>query len=119
MALCWTESGAVVPAATVVLQDTLNKTERTVSSNGSGAFTFAGIPSGNYQLTVTKAGFTEAVRTGIHLDPGDSRTITDLRLAVGSAPTTVNVSSVASIDPADHRATQLDHFCDRSHSPFD
>ncbi|MGC1781191.1 MAG: carboxypeptidase-like regulatory domain-containing protein [Acidobacteriaceae bacterium] len=93
------QSGAVVPAATVVLQDTLNKTERTVSSNGSGAFTFAGIPSGNYQLTVTKAGFTEAVRTGIHLDPGDSRTITDLRLAVGGAATTVNVSSVASMIP--------------------
>lgn len=95
------QSGAVIPGATVVLQNTLNKTNRTVTSNSAGLFTFAGVPSGNYQLTVEKSGFTKAVRTGIHLDPGDSRSITDLRLSVGNASTTVNVSSAAAMIPLD------------------
>src|ERR1700749_2325100 len=89
-------SGASVAGATVILQNVLNGEPRTVKSNGTGGFSFAALPSGDYNLKVEREGFTTYVQQGIHLDPGDSRTLTDVKLAVGSESQTVTVEAAIS-----------------------
>ena len=42
-------------------------------------------------ITITGAGFQKFVENGIHLDPGDNRTLPSLQLQTGSASDTVNV----------------------------
>ena len=94
-------TGAAVPGAVVTLENTLSGTPRVVTSNGAGAFSFAAVPSGDYNLKVVKTGFSNFVQNGIHLDPGDSRTLTDLRLAVGGQSQTVTVEADAAGIPLD------------------
>ncbi len=95
------QSGAAIPGAAVTLESTLSGTPRTVASNGAGAFSFAAVPSGDYNLTVEKSSFAKFVQTGIHLDPGDSRALTDIRLAVGGQAQTVTVDATVAGIPLD------------------
>jgi Carboxypeptidase regulatory-like domain len=86
-------SGAAVPDVTVTLENVLNGTTRVVTSNGVGAFSFAAVLTGDYRLKIEKNGFATFVRTGIHLNPGDTRTLTDLRLTVGQQSQTIAVDA--------------------------
>lgn len=90
-------TGAVIPGAQIALKNTLNGEIRTVQSNGSGFFTFAGIPSGDYAVTITATGFQAFSEAGIHLDPGDRRTLTSIALQTGSAVQTVTVEATNNI----------------------
>jgi hypothetical protein len=94
-------SGAAVPDATVTLENTLSGSTRIVKSNGAGAFSFAAVPSGDYNLKVEKAEFSKFIQKSIHLDPGDSRTLTDIRLAIGGQSQTVTVDSEVGGIPLD------------------
>ncbi len=95
-------SGAVVSGANVILTNAANDQDKhQVRSNGAGAFTFAGIPSGDYFLTVEATGFQNFVQQGIHLNPGDSRTVNDIRLQVGKPTETVTVSESQAGIPLD------------------
>jgi|UPI0005D1BA97 hypothetical protein len=96
------QSGAVVPGAAVSLQNAHSGDLRMVTSNASGAFTFAALPSGDYNLTVERTGFSTFVRNGIHLDPGDNRAVSDIRLNVGSATQTVAVQETVGGIPLDN-----------------
>jgi hypothetical protein len=87
------QTGAIVPDATVTLQNTTNGIQRTSHSDGSGAFSFEAVLSGDYTLTVQRAGFKQTVRSDIHLNPGDSLSIPDLCLAVGTTSETVTVTA--------------------------
>ena len=75
-------SGAAVADASVTLENVLRGSTRVVKSNAAGVFSFAAMPSGDYDLKVEKAGFSNYVQKSIHLDPGDSLTLTDVRLAI-------------------------------------
>jgi hypothetical protein len=86
-------TGAAVTDATVTLENTLSGTPQITTSNGTGAFSFAAALSGDYSLTVDKAGFSKFVQTGIHLNPGDNRTLTDVRLTIGQQSSTVTVDA--------------------------
>jgi hypothetical protein len=94
-------SSAAVPDATVTLENALSGSARIVKSNGAGAFSFAAVPSGDYNLKVEKAGFSNYVQNSIHLDPGDSRTLTDVRLVVGGQSQTVTVDAEVAGIPLD------------------
>jgi len=95
------QTGAAVPGATITLENVLSATPRTVTSNGAGAFSFAALPSGDYDLKVDKTGFAKFVQSGIHLDPGDNRTLTDIRLAVGTQSQTVTIDATVAGIPLD------------------
>ena len=95
-------SGAVVPDADVTIRDEQSGAERKVASNSAGAFTFAAVPSGNYDVIVTHQGFKSFTKNGIHLDPGDNKTVTDVRLPVGSATESVTVSQNEAGIPLDN-----------------
>jgi hypothetical protein len=95
------QSGAAVPDASVTLENPLSASVRVVKSNGVGNFSFAAIPSGDYTLKVEKVGFSNYIQKSVHLDPGDSRTLTDIRLAVGGQSNTVTVDAEVSGIPLD------------------
>src|SRR5947209_19715749 len=50
------QNGAVGQGADVVLQDLATNVTRTGSTGAAGTYTFAGLPTGNYRLTVSKYG---------------------------------------------------------------
>ncbi|MGD0800356.1 MAG: carboxypeptidase-like regulatory domain-containing protein [Terracidiphilus sp.] len=94
-------TSAVVSGSTVILQNVTNGAERTTHSNASGAFTFEAILSGDYKLIVQQAGFKQLVRADIHLNPGDSLTLPDLRLMVGATNESITVGAEAAALPLD------------------
>jgi len=85
------QSGAIVPGASATLTNAQNGADRTAVSNGDGMFTFSAVPSGDYTLSVKAANFKDYTQAGIHLDPGDSKSIADIRMVVGPASETVTV----------------------------
>jgi hypothetical protein len=95
------QTGAIVPGATVTIQNTSTGIVRTSSSNGSGLFAFEAIPSGDYKLTIQQTGFKQLVRTDIHLNPGDSLALPNLNLAVGAASESVTVGAETATLPLD------------------
>ncbi len=88
-------TGAVVPNASVSLKNEHTGDTRPSKSNGSGAFTYSALPVGDYDITVTAPGFQTFQQNKIHLDPGDLKTVRDLKLQVGAAQT-VEVTSASS-----------------------
>jgi hypothetical protein len=50
-------TGAVIPNATVAITDKSGKKKRTGKTNGIGQFTFTGVKSGEYELTISAPGF--------------------------------------------------------------
>ena len=86
-------TGAVIPNAPVTLTDQATGSKRTSQSNGSGLFSFTGLPSGDFTITVTAPGFQTFTEHGVHLDPGDSRDLSNVKLATGEASSTVTVES--------------------------
>ena len=86
-------TGAVVPSASIVLTNQATKDKRTVTSNGSGVFNLTGLPSGDFSVTITAPGFQTFTENSIHLDPGDSRSLPDLKLVTGEATQVVTVEA--------------------------
>jgi Cna protein B-type domain. len=63
------DTGAVIPGATVSLVNAQNK-EKRINSDENGAFSFAGVPAGQYTIRVTTTGFAGFQKTGIDVSPG-------------------------------------------------
>jgi hypothetical protein len=90
-------TGALIPRATVVLTNLENKSERKATSNGSGNFTIASVPSGlQYQVTISLKGFESWQSQPFPLRPGDPVNFTDIKLVVGTVAEQVTVESTAS-----------------------
>jgi len=94
-------TGASIPGATVTIQNAASGAERHLQSNSAGAFTFSAVPSGDYKVTVERAGFKQLVRSGVHLNAGDSLALTDLQLSVGDVSQSVTVSTTEASLPLD------------------
>jgi len=86
-------TGAIIPNASVVLMNQATGDRRTGTSNGAGLFSFNGLPSGDFSITITESGFQAFSEKGIHLDPGDSRDLKNLKLQTGTASTEVTVQA--------------------------
>ena len=52
-------TGAVVPAATVALKEKSTNTVQTENTNSAGRYTFLNVRPGDYEVTVTKSGFSK------------------------------------------------------------
>ena len=87
-------SGAVIPQATVTLQNTDTGTERESLSNDSGLYVFVSVPPGEYVLKVAKVGFTTATQAGLHVLVNQAST-QDFTLGVGSTQQSVTVEASA------------------------
>jgi hypothetical protein len=87
----------VVPRAAIELKNSSTGDVRTTQSNNSGVFVFPSIPSGDYTVTVTAQGFGSFQQTGIHLDPGDLRSIREIRLVAGSVESVTVTTDTAGL----------------------
>ncbi len=86
-------TGAVIPNATVSVVSTGTGAERTATSSGSGDFAVASLLPGSYTVTVTAAGFS-SFKQSVSVTVG-SRVGVSVKLDVGTAGTTVQVSEAA------------------------
>jgi len=60
-------SGAPVAGASVAVTSADTGLQRTTTSDGTGTYSFTGLPVGQYQIAVEKAGFSKYVQSGITL----------------------------------------------------
>jgi len=93
-------SGAVVSGATVTLKSDATGATRTTTTNATGAYRFALLPPGNYSVSVTAQGFSKA-DTNVSVNVGQA-TIGDVKMTVGAASQTVEVTSAAPLVQADN-----------------
>src|SRR5215831_14260627 len=85
-------SGAILSDTQLVLQDLATNVTRTAATSSAGSYTFAGLPTGTYRLTVTKPGFATQVFQSVTVS---ATRITDLNvgLKVGATSEKVEVSA--------------------------
>ncbi|PYS00021.1 MAG: hypothetical protein DMG16_16570 [Acidobacteria bacterium] len=88
------ESGAVLPGATVTIQNQDTGISRTVTTNETGRYVAPALSLGNYQVSVQLAGFQNQVRSGIVLTVG-REAVVDFRLGVGAVTQTIEVRGEA------------------------
>jgi hypothetical protein len=85
-------SGAAVPGATVTLTDTATNLERRTVTNDAGRYNFPNVPPGNYNLTISKPGFSVQKIANQTVVVGESRTL-DTKLEMGSSTEVVEVTA--------------------------
>lgn len=61
------EKQAVITSATVTVRNISTNESRTAQTNADGRYHFAGIPVGDYELTVESSGFAKYMQSGITL----------------------------------------------------
>ena len=83
-------SGAGIPGATVTLTDTSTNSARTATTNEGGRYDFPNVQPGNYNLTISKAGFSVAKIVNQNVAVAESRTL-DVKLEIGATTQTVEV----------------------------
>jgi hypothetical protein len=92
-------SGAIVPAATVVLTNTDEGAVRTSTSNSAGIYQFQDVKSAHYTIEVTAPGFQKWIIGGVQL-AARQQLREDVSLTVGGVQQEIKVSgdSVSSIE---------------------
>ena len=96
------QSGAVVSAANVTAKNIDTGAIRSTVTDASGRYQISSLPVGQYEIHAGKTGFTEEVRTGVHLVVGQSATV-DLNLQVGESSQQVDVNGDAPLVGRHHR----------------
>ena len=97
-------SGAVIPGATVTLQNSDNRHQQDSVTGNDGSYSFAGLTPGNYQIRIQAPGFKPYLQSGIAVAEAAQLTV-DAVLVLNSASTIVEVSAQGS--EADLSSTQL------------
>jgi len=87
-------SGAIIPDASVVLHNNGTNLDRPATTNSVGAYVYTDIQPGNYELRVSKDGFTTSVQSDITLLVNQTTTY-DFTLKTGSVKETVTVQATA------------------------
>src|SRR5579875_570548 len=87
-------SGAIVSGANVTVKESDTGALRTTVTDSSGRYQVSSLPAGVYEVHVTKQGFSEEVRTGIHLAVGQDA-VANLTLEVGEVNQQVTVNADA------------------------
>jgi len=93
-------TGAVVPNATVTLNNLGTNEKRTTQSNSSGEYNFTLLAVGHYSVTVKAAGFQTSIAKDIAVEAGD-RARYDVHLQLGSESTTIEVTASTPLLQAD------------------
>jgi len=88
-------SGAVVPNAQVTVHSLATGLDRVVVSDGAGLYVAPSLQPGDYQVTVTAAGFSKDTVQKVSLDVAQTVTV-NLKLALASTGETVQVEGAAS-----------------------
>ncbi len=84
-------TGALVPAAGVVVRNVDTGIERKTETSDGGVFVAAFLQPGHYEVRASKTGFSAVLRTGLLLQVGQTLSL-DLAMAVQTAQQEVTVS---------------------------
>jgi hypothetical protein len=95
---------AVIIGADVALTDPSTNTTQTTTTNDAGRYSFVNVAPGSYDLTVSKAGFSQARMSQQNVQVGLTLTL-DVTLEVGSTSTTVDVKAAAGAELQTTNAT--------------
>ncbi|OFV95597.1 MAG: hypothetical protein A3H28_00055 [Acidobacteria bacterium RIFCSPLOWO2_02_FULL_61_28] len=87
-------SGAVIPGATMQVQNVETGLSRSVQSDAGGRYVVRNLPVGSYTVTVQQSGFQTVVRSGITLTVGSEVTV-NVELNVGAVAERVEVTGEA------------------------
>ena len=87
-------SGAVLPGASVQVQNMDTGQGRTVTTDARGYYTAPNIRPGNYEVSASVAGFQTEVRQGLMVNVGQASVI-DFTLQVGAVTERVEVTAEA------------------------
>ncbi|HEY0375931.1 MAG TPA: carboxypeptidase regulatory-like domain-containing protein, partial [Pyrinomonadaceae bacterium] len=90
-------NGAVVPGATVEVRNVDTNLTLNRSTDEDGRFTFLQLPSGNYELTVTKEGFSKLILKSFPLTVGQTIAL-NLDMKIGGQVAEVTIDSVPVVD---------------------
>jgi hypothetical protein len=88
-------AGAIVAGASVTAKNETSAVSRTVKSGDNGDYLIAALPPGNYSVTVTAAGFKNAVVQDIPVHANATAEV-NVTLNVGAVAETVDVTAVGS-----------------------
>ena len=104
------QSGAAVPAATVVVQNVETGVKSETATNGAGIYIATFLQPGQYDVTVAKTGFAKMVHTGLTLQVGQTLEI-DFQLPVQSTQEAVTVTAAAPVVDAEktEQSQVIDH----------
>jgi hypothetical protein len=89
-------SGARVPSAAITVKNVETGAIRSTVSDDAGRYQVLALPVGEYEIRVSKTGFREQIRSGIHLAVGQEAGV-DLTLGVGGVQEQVTVKEDAPI----------------------
>ncbi len=87
---------AVIPNAKVTLKNTASGDTRSTLTNSEGYYTFASIPVGAYELTVSASGFLDHKIEGLSFTGADKRNYS-VTMKLGQTTEKVEVTSVADL----------------------
>ena len=103
------QTDARVPGASVVVTNQLSGDTRSTTADAQGFWSVTALIPGTYKVTITAANFANWEMRDIVLNQGDSRTLPNIKLKVGSQATAVTVISGADaevpVDTAEVSAT--------------
>src|ERR1700742_2945748 len=88
------KSAATVPSTSITARNVETGAEQTVADDESGHYQFISLPVGTYEIHATRAGFNEAVHSGIHLAVGQ-HAVVNIALQVGDVHQQVIVTGDA------------------------
>ena len=86
--------GAVIEGAKITLTNVDTGVRWTKTTNASGDYQFPNLIAGHYKVEVVKEGFSHVLSTAVALDNGVTQRV-DVRLTLGRATETVQVSAAA------------------------
>jgi hypothetical protein len=89
------QSGGVVPGAVVKAVNTSTGVATGTVSNKDGLYNFPALPTGNYTLSASAAGFKRVEQLDVHVVSGSAVNV-DMRIQIGAVTQTVTVSGQAS-----------------------
>src|SRR4051812_38459835 len=88
-------ASAVVPGASVTLNDLNNGSVRSVVTDSSGLFRFLNVTPGTYTVSVQVTGFKNLVQTNILVSANETRDVGKLSLALGITSEKISVEAQA------------------------
>src|SRR6266702_1643809 len=97
------QTDARIPSAHVIIKNDASGDIRDTTADNSGFFSVTALMPGTYTVTISAKGFASWEINGIVLNQGDSRTIPNIHLKIGSEATAVTVISGADAEiPTDN-----------------
>ena len=89
-------SGAAIPNVTVTAVNTATNVRSTGATNATGDFRIGNLPPGAYEVSAAATGFATATLKGVAVELNRTTTA-NLKLAVGTLATTVDVSDAGAL----------------------